>query len=85
MKLLRDYILVEEPSTEEKSESGLIIKQDRPNFTSPIEHTVLQVGPDVKDVKEGDTVLYLPRSGVELKKERVNWRFLKEEEIIAIV
>lgn len=86
MKILRDFVLVEEPALEEKkSEAGLILKQEKPNFTSLVEHTVIGIGSEVKDIKEGDVVLYLPRSGVEMKKDNGTWRFLKEEEIIAVM
>lgn len=85
MKILRNYLLVEEPFVEEKTEGGIIIKQDKPSFTTLIEHKVIGVGPDVKDIKEGDSVLYLSRSGIEMKKEKTNWRFLKEEEVVAVM
>ena len=86
MKILRNYVLVEEPAIEEKkSETGLILSQDKPNFTSPVTHKVIGIGKDVKEIQVGDTVLYLPRSGIEYKKDQIVWRFLKEEEIIAVM
>ena len=86
MKVLRDYVLVEEPKVEEKrSEGGLILTQDKPSYTDAVERTVVQVGKDVQEISVGDTVLYMSRSGVLVKREDTNWRLLKEEEILAVL
>jgi len=86
MKVLKDYVLVEEPTVEEKkSEGGIILAQDKVDYTTPITNVVVSVGKDVEEVKEGDTILYLARSGTELKHDGKNYRILKEEEIVAII
>ncbi len=86
MKVLKDYILVEEPVEEEKkSEGGIILAQDRVDYTSPIENIVIGVGKDVEEINVGDKVIYLARSGTELKHDGHKYRILKEEEIAAVL
>lgn len=86
MKVLKDYILVEEPVEEEKkSEGGIILAQDRVDYTSPIENIVIGVGKDVEEINVGDKVIYLARSGTELKHDGRKYRILKEEEIAAVL
>lgn len=86
MKVLRDFILVEEPKVEEKkSEGGLILTQDRPSFTDAVERQVVQVGKDVKEISVGDTVLFISRSGTVVKRPEGDWRILREEDILAVL
>lgn len=86
MKVLKDYVLVEEPIEEEKkSEGGIILAQDKVDYTSPIENVVTAVGKDVEEVKVGDRIIYLARSGTELKHSGHKYRILKESEIVAVV
>lgn len=86
MRVLKDYILVEEPIVEEKkSEGGIILAQDRVDYTSPITNKVLAVGSNVKDVKEGDEIIYLARAGIEFKHDNHQYRVIKEEDIVLVL
>lgn len=68
MKLLRNNILIIAEKPEEKSKSGLYIKEDWK--TVPPLGTVELVGPDVKTVKAGDRVLYNRYAAEKLEYDR---------------
>jgi chaperonin GroES len=86
MKVLKDYILIKEPlNTEKKSETGIFLGEDAIDFSRPVTNEVILVGSDVKEVKVGDTVMYMPKQGIHMKQDDCTWRFLKEENIIAVM
>ena len=67
MKTIRDFILVEEAKIEErKSEGGIILSQDRIDYSKPVKGKVLSIGSEVKEVSVGNTIYYMPKVGVEL-------------------
>lgn len=87
MRVLRDYVLIkEEKTTERRSEAGVYLTADsREAYTTPKESVAVCVGPDVKGIKEGDTILHMPKGGVHVDKEDCTWRFLTESDIIAVM
>lgn len=87
MKVLNEYVLIEEPIVaEKKSEAGIYLGEESVDYSRPITAKVLKVGKNVKEVAEGDTVLYMPKTGIRMKQdENIQWRFLKEENIIAVM
>lgn len=87
MRVLRDYVLIKEEKVEErKSATGIILTADsREAYTTPKESVAISVGPDVKGIKEGDTILHMPKGGVHVDKDDCVWRFLKESDIIAVM
>lgn len=86
MKVLKDYVLIEEPLVKEKkSETGIYLGEESIDFSRPITGRVIEVGKDVVEINVGDTVMYMPKQGIHMKKEDCTWRFLKEENIIAVV
>lgn len=101
MKTIKDFILVEEAKNEErKSEGGVILPQEKVDYSKPIKGQVLSVGSEVKEVKVRDEVYYMPKSGVELDPKSVFpqkdnegiintpsasiYRVIKEENVIGI-
>lgn len=87
LKVLKDYVLVEEiqESKEKVSESGIVLKVSNDDPKGLIKSKVIGVGKDVVEVKEGDMVLYMPRVGIPMTQNDANWRFIKEESLIAVV
>ena len=83
MQVLCDRVLFEE-DLENKTKSGLVIASSI-DYNTPREATLLEVGSEVKYVKKGDRIMYMPRGGVTFKKDNTNYRILKEEDILAIV
>ena len=92
MKTIRDFILVEETKIEErKSEGGIILSQDRIDYSKPVKGKVLSIGSEVKEVSVGNTIYYMPKVGVELDpkmlskpKEGCVYRVVKEENVIGL-
>lgn len=87
MKVLNDYVLIEEPIVaEKKSESGIYLGEESVDYSRPVTAKVLEVGINVKEISKGDTVLYMPKTGIRMKQDdNIQWRFLKEENIIAVM
>lgn len=87
MKVLNEYVLIEEPIVaEKKSETGIYLGEESVDLSRPQTAKVLKVGKNVKEVSEGDTVMYMPRQGIHMKQDdNTMWRFLKEENIIAVM
>ena len=87
IRALKDYVLVEEvqENKEKVSESGIVLKVSNDDTKGLIKSKVIGVGKDVVEVKEGDTVLYMPRTGIPMVQDGCNWRFIKEDSLIAIV
>lgn len=67
-----EYILIkpELPDKEVKTQSGIIIGQTKKSVTDrPMSGTVIAVGCDIQDIKEGDYVIYPNTDGLDLKFE----------------
>ena len=92
MKTIKDFILVEEAKTEErKSEGGIILSQDKVDYSKPTKGRVLSIGSKVTEVSVGDVVYFMPKIGVELDpktihhpKEGYTYRVIKEENVIGL-
>lgn len=87
MKVLGKRVLIEEPKEEErKSQGGIILTSDnRSAYTTPKESKVLAVGDEIKNIKEGDIVLHMPKGGVHIDREDCVWRFLNIDDVIAVM
>ena len=89
MKTIKDFILVEEAKIEErKSEGGIILSQDKTDYSKPTKGKVLSIGSKVTEVSVGDVVYFMPKIGVELDpktvhhpKEGYTYRVIKEENV----
>ena len=69
-----------------KSDSGLVIVEntkDR-NDLKP-EGTVLAIGHDVHDVKEGDRVIFRKMSGAEVKVDGDDLLVMTEDDVVAVM
>ena len=92
MKTIKDFILVEEAKIEErKSEGGIILSQDKTDYSKPTKGRVLSIGSKVTEVSVGDVVYFMPKIGVELDpktihhpKEGYTYRVIKEENVIGL-
>ena len=92
MKTIKDFILVEEAKIEErKSEGGIILSQDKTDYSKPTKGKVLSIGSKVTEVSVGDVVYFMPKIGVELDpktihhpKEGYTYRVIKEENVIGL-
>ena len=80
LKPLKNRIvaIVEKPL--EKTKSGILLCEAK---EKPAYAVVESVGPDVKDVKKGDKVVYKEYSTTEIKVDGVDYIILKEEDVLA--
>ena len=85
LKPLSDKIVLEQIEAEEKSAAGIILPTD--SQERPKQAKVLAIGPDVKEIKTGDVVLYKGGFGgvEEVKVDGVEYLIAREKEILAIV
>lgn len=79
MRPLHDFLLVKEKK-EETTESGLIIPESA-KMESLVEAEVVDVGPDVEDLKAGDLV-YFKSAGNEIKLDKHIY-FIRYERLVA--
>jgi chaperonin GroES len=86
VQLTADRIVVRHPDDGERtSRGGLLI----PATASPaprrlIWSEVTLVGPDVRAVKAGDRVLFLPQSGLEVELDGHDFLLLRERDVQAV-
>lgn len=80
----RNVIVFEAAEIEKKSAGGLILTDNRVDYSSAISNMVLSVGDEVKYVKEGDRVYYLPRTGDVIKREEGVYRIMDETQILGV-
>jgi len=80
---LADRIVLEQLQLEEQTKSGIILPdsaQEKPKMAK-----VLAVGAEVKEVKEGDVVLYKSYGPDDVKVDGQEYMIAKEEDILATV
>jgi chaperonin GroES len=86
VRLTGDRIVVEPPGDGERtSRGGLLI----PATASPapkrcVWGDVTLVGPDVRGVKAGDRILFLPQAGLEVELDGLDLLLLRERDVQAI-
>lgn len=84
IKPLNDRILVAENKKEKQTDSGIFLGDAR-GVGDTAKATVLEIGPNVKDVKVGDVVLLDWSKASPVKIGDVQRAMIKEEFVIAIV
>jgi chaperonin GroES len=87
VRLTGDRLVVEHPdSGEHKSRSGLLIPATAvPAPKRCLWSDVVLVGPDVRAVKTGDRVLFLPQAGLEIEMNGEDYLLLRERDVQAVM
>jgi chaperonin GroES len=86
VRLTGDRLVVRHPEDgERKTRGGLLI----PATAAPaprrcIWGDVVLVGPDVRSVRAGDRILYLPQAGLELELDGHEYLLLRERDVQAV-
>jgi chaperonin GroES len=83
IKPLADRVVAEPQEAEAKTASGLYLPggaQEKPKVAK-----VVAVGPDVKGIKVGDSILYEDYSNTDVKVDGKNYIIVKEEKVLATV
>lgn len=82
MRAVKDRVIVRADNAETKSKGGIII----PDTVEQRDHSgvVWSVGPDVKQTKVGDRVLYNVYSEL-IRVDGIRYRVVKEENILTLL
>lgn len=83
IKPLADRVVAVREKAQEKTASGLYLPDS--SKEKPVVAEVKAVGPDAKNVKVGDKIVYKEYSTTELKINDVEYLIVKEEDILATV
>ena len=84
MKLrpMADNILLKQSEAAETTASGIILASTK---EKPAIYEVMSAGPDVKDIKAGDKVVVGNFVGSDLKLDGIDYKFVKLEDVLAVV
>lgn len=83
LKPLGDYVVAVAEEAETKTASGLYLPdkaQEKPKTAK-----VVAVGPNAKQVKAGDRIVYKGYSTTEVKEAGVEYILVREEDVLATV
>ena len=80
LKPLSDRIVAKIEKPLEKTASGILLGEAK---EKPAYAVVESVGPEVKEVKKGDKIVYKEYSTTEIKIEDKEYIVLKEEDVLA--
>ncbi len=87
LKPMADNILLKATEAEETTASGIILATS--NKEKPAIYQVVSAGPGTKEVevtvKAGDKVIVSKFSGNEIKLDGTDYKFVKQEDILAVV
>ena len=87
LKPMSDNILLKQHDAEETTSSGIILATT--NKEKPAIYEVVSVGPGTKDVvmevKTGDKVVVSKFVGTDITLDKVDYKFVKQDEVLAIV
>ena len=87
LKPLADNILLKQTEAEETTASGIILATTTKE--KPAIYEVVSAGPGIKDVavtvKAGDKVVVGKYTGSEIKLDGEDYKFVKQEDILAVV
>ena len=87
LKPMADNVLLKQHEAPETTVSGIILATS--NKEKPAIYEVVSVGPGTKDVTMtiavGDKVVVDKRVGTDISLDKVDYKFVKQDEILAIV
>ena len=83
LKPMADNILLKQTEAEETTTSGIILATT--NKEKPSIYEVMSAGPDVKQIKAGDKVVVSKFVGTDITLDKVDYKFVKQDEVLAIV
>ena len=81
LKPLKDRVVAFKEQPKEKTASGLLLPSD--SKEKPAYAIVESVGPDVKEVKKDDKIIYKEYSGTTVKINDKEYLILDEKDILA--
>ena len=80
IKPLADRVVAKKDAATSTTASGILLGEakEKPNTA-----TVESIGPDVKNIKKGDRILYREYSATEIKLNGTDYLIVKEEDVLA--
>lgn len=81
LKPLKDRVVAYKEQPKEKTASGLLLPSD--SKEKPAYAIVESVGPDVKEIKKDDKIIYKEYSGTNVKINDTEYLILEEKDILA--
>ncbi len=78
-----DNLVLKQTEAEETTSSGIILAAATKE--KPAIYEVMSAGPDVKEIKAGDKVVVGNFTGSEIKLDGVEYKFVKLEDVLAVV
>ena len=86
IRLTADRILIRVPDeTERRSKAGLVIPATAASHMKRCEWAeVVLIGPETRNVKPGDRILFLPQTGLEVEIRGETFLLLRERDVQAI-
>ena len=87
LKPMADNVLLKQNEAQETTVSGIILATT--NKEKPAIYEVVAVGPGTKDVamtvKAGDRVVVAKHVGYDVTIDKVDYKFVKQDDILAVV
>ena len=87
LKPMADNILLKQHEAQESTASGIILATT--NKEKPAIYEVVSAGPGTKDVevtvKAGDKVVVSKFGGTDITLDKVDYKFVKQDDILAVV
>ena len=83
LKPMADNILLKQHEAAETTSSGIILATTTKE--KPAIYEVVSVGPDCHDVAAGDKVVVSKFVSTDIKLDGTDYKFVKQEELLAIV
>lgn len=80
LKPLKDRIVAVQEKPQEMTKSGILLGEAK---EKPAYAVVESVGPEVKEIKKGDKIIYKEYSTTEIKVDETDYIILKEEDVLA--
>ncbi len=80
IKPLADRVVAKKEEAIDKTASGILLgnAKEKPNYA-----TVESIGPDVKNIKKGDKIIFKEYSATDVKIDDIDYLIVKEEDILA--
>lgn len=80
LKPLSDRVVAKKEEALKKTASGILLGDAK---ETPAYATVESVGPDVKNIKKGDKIVFKEYSTTNVKIDNTEYLILKEEDVLA--
>ena len=82
-RIMADNVLLKQKDAKEATASGIILATA--NKEKPAIYEVVMAGPDAAELAVGDLVVVGKFTGTDITLDKVDYKFVKLEEILAVV